>query len=149
MMLYRRADGTMFASSFSVNAEGWSIANGWYRMVAADAADELLGSTVEEGLRVGDEPVDVPASDHKKMLEPMLKAARARSFTAFVRDARAVEIERDDAGGLAVIPTRNPNRSRNASLGFMTDEALTVPGGSSTVEIGRTVRRGLDLSVIE
>ena len=82
------------------------------------------------------------------MLQPMLERAGATSFTAFSRDARAVGIGRDDAGGYYITPTRNPNRSRGNSFLDLVEKELTVPSGASDRDLGIAVREGLARSVI-
>ena len=148
VVLYQRPDGTIYVSSFSRNGEGWLIVNGWYRGVPADASDAQLGSAVQEGMRAGDDPVDIPASAHEQQLKPLLKAAGTKSFTAFAKDTRAAGMSRTDAGGYSVIPMRNPNRSRGNSFLDIVEKELTVPAGVSVEELARAARAGLRLSVV-
>ena len=58
----------------------------------ADATDAQLRSAIQEGLRAGEDPVDIPASAHEEGLQPLLRAAGAKSLTAFTKDTRAAGI---------------------------------------------------------
>ena len=68
--------------------------NGWLRGIRADAPDAQPGSAVQEGIRAGEDPVDIPTSAHEGQLKPLLKASGTRSFTAFTKDARVAGVSR-------------------------------------------------------
>ena len=148
VLLYQRHDGALYACGFSRDRAGRLVVNGWYAVISSDAPDDEVGAAVQEGLRLGEEPVDVAAEDSQELLEPLLKAAGVRNFTAFTRDARAVGAGRSDSGAYYFIPMRNPNRARENGLLDM-DEELTLRSGASTGEIGRTAREGLGRSLVE
>ncbi|MFC0003014.1 hypothetical protein [Micromonospora siamensis] len=145
--VYQRADGRIYVSSHSRVVNGPLVVNGWCRVVAPEATDGEVGSLVQEGLRVGEEPMrGISAEDVKELLRPLLKLAGVRSFAALARGTRAVGVERDESGSYVIVSTEN----RGVRTGFLfTDEKVTVPANSAVEEVGRAVRRGLgDSSIV-
>lgn len=149
VVLYQRTDGLLYVSSFSRSRQGWLVVNGWYRTVPAEAPDGEVGTVVQKGVAVQDGPPDIPAEQGEELLKSLLAAAGVRSYTAFGRDARAVGVSHDDAGGHFLSPMRNPNRRRGNSFLDLAEGGLTVPLGASANDLGAAVREDLSRSVVE
>ncbi|SHN47048.1 hypothetical protein [Cryptosporangium aurantiacum] len=147
VQVYQRTDRLLYISSSSHNMEGWTVANGWCKAVSIDVPDGQLGALIQEGLRRGDDPVDVSVEESEKFLRPILKEANVKSYTAFAKDTLSVGIERDAGGAYVIVPTRNRNR-RGSGFLYLPEKQMTISPDASVDEIGSATRSGLDLSIV-
>jgi hypothetical protein len=105
----------------------------------AGCSDGALGGQVRAALRASRCGVPRPKA-WAGLVEPLLKAARVRSYKRFVDGAWYVTVDEGE-GGITLTPTRN----QGAKEGFAEDgdAASVVPGSATDAALGAEVRTAL------
>ncbi len=106
-----------------------------------DAGDtrEHKGGAVIEALAESRHGIPMPA-DGNKVADPLLVAAKARSWSALLKNAKSVHVQRE-TGRLTVMPSRKTDRTGTQE--GIPDEAIELPEGASKEEIGAAVEEAL------
>jgi hypothetical protein len=130
-------------SKFFVHASSRTTDGAWILAepcLSADEAidDERLATIVLTALAGSLSDVPHP-TEWTKLLLPLLKQAKVKSWSAFAESATCAEIEKDD-GRTTVVPTRN----LGVAGGFEPDPSRSlIVGSTATAELGASVRRVL------
>jgi len=144
--VYQREDGRYFVVSYSRIVAGPLVVNGWVVVLEPDAPDADIGRAVTDGLNRTELDIpELPQDDLRRLLRPLFKLAGVKSYTAYAVGTRSVSVDRDVAGALTITPTEN--HGRRGGFLYLRDR-LTVPANAGHAEVGKAVRKGLDLSRI-
>jgi hypothetical protein len=137
--------GRLFVSSWSATEGQYPayVPGGWIEAADEPVPDADLGDLVR--LALANFKSGVPHPNFREGLTPearrFLDVTKAKSFAAFARRTREVDVESDDAApNLLITPYRNEGRD-----GFteMLDKVITVAASADNVTLGAAVRREL------
>jgi hypothetical protein len=130
-------------SKFFVHASSRTTDGVWILAEPCLSADETvddkrLGALVQIALAGSLSSVQQP-TEWSKLLDPLLKQAKVKSWSAFAEVATCAEIEKDDSR-TTVVPTRN----LGVAGGFEPDPSRSrFVDSTATAELGASVRGAL------
>lgn len=136
-MVYSRRGGG-FISPESRTVDGFWIATPPFERLDLECEDHERGETVLRALKASRQDVATPPRS-AQLLEPMFELAGVRSFSSFMKEAKAVRLKSD---GLLVTATSMRNGGARAGFQFLQDEVDTVPAEPG--EVGALLRRALE-----
>jgi hypothetical protein len=134
--IYQR-QGSFFVHASSRTTEGVWILDNPCLKVEAQASDDVLGTAIRTALDGSRSGVLHPRV-WTSVLDPLLKLAGVRSWGAFAKVAKCVEIEEEGAAVHLV-----PMREVGLDEGFAPEPAgtLTLLGGAAIELLGASARR--------
>lgn len=136
--VYLRGADIVVHSESQTRDGAWILAEP-VTQLEAGCSDASLGGQVRAALRASRTGIPHPKA-WTGMVEPLLRAARVRSYKSFVDGAWYVTVD-ERAGGITLVPTRN----RGAREGFAEDPdaASFVAEGATDAALGAAVRTAL------
>lgn len=130
---YRRGPRLFFHSVSKTPEGSWVISPPFIKLEASQE-ESFLGETL---LRV----LDVSRSGARDLgdeaRKPLLELARARTWTAFMKDTLVCDVEKFE-DEIRFFPAKNASRRPLAPEGEAT---LTIPAGGSPFDAGTTLRK--------
>lgn len=116
--LYRRPEASYLVTLGRTTSGVWSV-TGEVAVLPSDASDESMASAVRDALTPAAQVFPHPVQHEwatwtKRVQQPILSAAKVRSWTAFQMSAAVVSIEREGAV-LTVTPVQVLRRPRGTS----------------------------------
>lgn len=138
--IYSRSDQLLVYPYFKTTA-GLSLAGEPVIVLGKSASDADLGTAVTESLQQHKTGLPHPGpSDFADLPQPILKAAKVKSWSTFSKGALSCSIS-EDTVELAVTPMRKgPTKS---SFLFMPEREVVLPLPATTAQIGAAVREAL------
>src|SRR5438445_5020388 len=86
--------GELFVASYSKTVPGFWVMNGWLQRLEDGTPDEVIGAVVEEGLDGSETGVEAPSRDANPAA-PLLQMLGLRSYGAYMRGTRSVDVTRE------------------------------------------------------
>jgi hypothetical protein len=141
--------GSLLITSNSRDINGVYVINGWLEILSADASDEALGRSIRTGLSRTEDGVAAPPHDdpdRSRALAALVRAAGARTYTAFVR-ASTLALDVWTAGddrGIRITPMHNGGtRGPQKGFAFLPERERTLPVDAPAADVGRAAREAL------
>lgn len=136
-LIYER-DRKLFVQTSSQAEEGFWITEGECRTLPADAPPEKIGTAVQEAVAASRAGVPAPAR-LVDVAKPLLAASGAKSFNAFAKRARLVEVDRDR--DLTLRATQN--RGKEGGFVPIPGREIVLPASASPEQLGRAIHEAM------
>ena len=137
--VYKRRDGLYIDTLCRATTGAW-VGIGPLRKLSVGCSIEDLGKAVIEGLEQSKHGVPHP-TDWDALLEPLLEAAKVKTYSAFCKGTRYCEVDFD-----GIRYTFLPTSNKRGTFDHLNDLKFSIPVGSSPAEVGIAVLRALELS---
>ncbi|MEO3430389.1 hypothetical protein AAFN88_16145 [Pelagibius sp. CAU 1746] len=136
-------DAQIVLHSQSKTDVGVWIACAPFLTLASDSSDQELGEAVLAALAGSKENVPHPnQSKRSKIVTPLLKAAKVKSWNTFARDTSSVSLRQREN---TTFFTPMENQGTKSGFVDMQGSALSILDGSAQ-EVGAALREALDLA---
>jgi len=134
-VIYERKNIFFIRASSQTTAGVWVDDGGCYT-ISIDSEYEEIGKYVRIALNNSLSNISHP-TDWKGISEPLLRAAKVKSWSTFGKTAKCVHVELDK--DIRIIPMKNKSNMRQ---GFVGDGSIviSIPIDISNAELGKTVR---------
>ncbi|WP_428262367.1 hypothetical protein [Haliangium sp.] len=123
----------------SQTTDGVWLHDGEYTVLPAESAPATVAEALQAALartRIG-----IPhPQDWTGHVKPLLDAAGVKTWSAYVRDTRAISVEQADDD---IVLTPTVNRGAREGFGFLSEQAIHVPSTATHAEIGAAIEKAL------